>query len=70
MVTKKGVDRKLLWDNLISIKAKANKQPWMICGDFNVVNSLTEKWGSDKLNSYEIEFGQCLNKLEVLKPKV
>jgi hypothetical protein len=38
----------------------------MICGDFNVVKSLNEKWGSDKLNSYEVEFGNCLNDIEVL----
>ena len=41
----------------------------MICGDFNVVKSLSEKWGSDKLNSYEVEFVQCLNTLEVLDLK-
>jgi hypothetical protein len=65
----KGMDRKLLWNNLVSMKAKVKNQPWMICGDFNVVKSLSEKWGSDKLNSYEIEFGQCLNTFEVLDLK-
>ena len=62
----KGVDRKLLWNTLVSFKAIVGINPWMICGDFNVVKSLTEKWGSDKLNSYEVEFGKCLNDLEVL----
>jgi hypothetical protein len=27
---------------------------------------LEEKWGSDRLNSYELEFNDCLNNLEVL----
>jgi hypothetical protein len=38
----------------------------LVYGDFNVVKSLNEKWGSDKLNSYEVEFGKCLNDIEVL----
>jgi hypothetical protein len=61
----KGVDRKILWDNLVSMKARVNNQPWMICGDFNVIKSLSEKWGSDKLNSYEVEFGQYLEVLDL-----
>jgi hypothetical protein len=62
----KGLDRKLLWSNLSAMKTKVDDSPWMICGDFNVVKSLAEKWGSDRLNAYEVEFGQCLNDLEVL----
>jgi hypothetical protein len=62
----KGVDRKLLWNNLCSMKIRVAANPWMICGNFNVVLSLAEKWGSNKLNSYELEFGQCLNDLEVM----
>jgi exonuclease III len=62
----KGVDRKLLCMNLASMKTKVANNPWMICGDFNVVRSLAEKWGSKNLNSYEIEFGQCLNDLKVM----
>jgi hypothetical protein len=61
-----GVERRLLWVNLASMRARVANNPWMIGGDFNVVKSVAEKWGSDKLNSYEIEFGQCLNDLEVL----
>jgi hypothetical protein len=37
----KGVDRKLLWINLGSMKVKVANNPWMICGDFNVVKSLS-----------------------------
>lgn len=28
--------------------------------------SLQEKWGCDQLSNYEIEFGECLNQIEVL----
>jgi hypothetical protein len=62
----RGVDRQHLWTNLCSMKGKVGTNPWLICGDFNVVKTLEEKWGSNKLNSYEIEFGKCLNNLEVL----
>jgi len=41
----------------------------MLSGDFNVVEHLAEKWGSDSLNSYELEFGECLNDLEVINLK-
>jgi hypothetical protein len=50
-----GVDRKLLWNNLCSMKTKVGTSPWLICGDFNVVLSLAEKWGSHRLSSYDIE---------------
>jgi hypothetical protein len=56
-----GVDRRMLWGNLLYMKGKVLNNPWMICGDFNMVHSLAEKWGSIKLNSYESEFGNCLN---------
>jgi hypothetical protein len=62
----KGVDRKLLWMNLALMKTKVANNLWMICEDFNVVRSLAEKWGSNNLNSYEIEFWKCLNDLEVM----
>jgi hypothetical protein len=62
----KGVERKLLWASLASMKGRVAANPWMICGDFNIVKSLNEKWGSDKLNYYEVEFGNCLNDIEVL----
>ena len=61
-----GVDQRMLWGNLLSMKEKVLNNPWMICGDFNVVHSLAEKWGSIKPNSYEFEFGNCLNDIEVL----
>jgi endonuclease/exonuclease/phosphatase family metal-dependent hydrolase len=41
----------------------------MLCGDFNVVRHLEEKWGLDSLNSYDLEFGECLNDLEVVDLK-
>ena len=39
----KGLDRKMLWTNLGAMKIKVANSPWMICGDFNVVKSLTKK---------------------------
>ena len=39
----KGVDRKLMWMNLVSMKTTVANNPQMICGDFNVVKSLAEK---------------------------
>jgi hypothetical protein len=44
------------------MKIRVAANPWMI----NVAYSLAEKWRSDKLNSYELEFGKCLNDLEVM----
>jgi hypothetical protein len=40
--------------------------PWIPCSDFHSVRILEEKWGSDSLYSYEIEFNDCLNSLEVM----
>lgn len=61
----KGLERKSLWMTFLSMKLRAIFKPWLLCGDFNVVKSLAEKWGSTKLNSYEVEFGECLQDLEV-----
>jgi hypothetical protein len=66
ILSNQEVDRKLLWNNLYSMKTKVGTNPWLICEDFNVVLSLAEKWGSNRLSSYDIEFDQCLNDLEVL----
>jgi hypothetical protein len=54
---------------LYTIKNRLFPNPWMLSGDFNVVEHLAEKWGSDSLNSYELEFGECLNDLEVIDLK-
>jgi endonuclease/exonuclease/phosphatase family metal-dependent hydrolase len=62
----KAIDRRPLWQNLLSMKVKVASNPWILCGDFNVVRTLAEKWGLDRLNSYELEFGDCLNRLEVI----
>jgi hypothetical protein len=48
------------------VKIVVNSSPWLIGGDFNVVMHSKEKWGKDNLNSYELEFQDCLNNLEVL----
>jgi exonuclease III len=60
------VERRNLWQNLKSIKLRVVCGPWMLCGDFNSVWFLEEKWGSNSLNSYELEFHECLNGLEVV----
>jgi hypothetical protein len=61
----KSIERRPLWQHLHSIKARVSGHPWIISGDFNVVRNLDEKWGSHSLNTYEVEFGDCLNELEV-----
>jgi len=65
----KPLDRRSLWQHLYTIKNRLFPNPWMLSGDFNVVEHLAEKWGSDSLNSYELEFGECLNDLEVIDLK-
>lgn len=47
------------------VKEVVDSSPWPIGGDFNVVLSEKEKWGKEHVNSYEIDFKDCLNKLEV-----
>jgi len=42
-----------------------NACPWLLGGDFNVVLNEQEKWGKERLSSYEIEFRSCLHELEV-----
>jgi hypothetical protein len=61
----KPLDRRPLWQNLSSMKLNVAANPWIICGDFNVVRKLDEKWGSVSLNLYEKEFDDFLNNLEV-----
>jgi hypothetical protein len=62
------LDRRLLWQHLISIKARVSPNPWIVSSDFNVVRQLDEKWGSDRLSS-DLEFVDCLNNLEVIDLK-
>lgn len=40
--------------------------PWLLAGDFNVVKGTNEKWDEERLNGYEIDFGDCINQIEVL----
>jgi hypothetical protein len=61
----KGIERRTLWHSLKMVKIAVNSSPWLIGGDFNVVMHSKEKWGKDNLNSYELEFRDCLNTLEV-----
>jgi hypothetical protein len=62
----KPIDGRLLWQNLLSMKMGVVDDPWILCSDFDSVRFLEEKWGSNSLNSYEIEFNDCLNSLEVM----
>lgn len=34
-------------------------------GIFNVAKAMNEKWGKEKLNSYELDFKECISDLEV-----
>ncbi len=51
------------YGSLQFMKLRVASDPWILCGDFNVVRCLEEKWGSDCLTSYDLEFGDCLNNL-------
>lgn len=46
----KGVERKVLWQDLCAVKRIVGASPWLISGDFNVVKSVQEKWSRSKLN--------------------
>lgn len=61
----KGVDRKYLWSKFQGVKAIVNDGPWLLGGDFNVVLNVKEKWGKESLTSYEVDFNECVNRLEV-----
>lgn len=60
------MERRSLWQNLVHIKDQMGKVPLLLAEDFNVVKSMQETWDCDKLSSYETEFGECLNQIELL----
>jgi hypothetical protein len=60
-----GLDRRDLLQRLNYLKFSAGCLPWLIAGDFNVVQTTQEKWGSASLTRYEKEFGDCAFSLEV-----
>jgi len=47
------------------LKFFAGCLPWLIAGDFNVVQTTQEKWGSASPTCHEKEFGDCAFSLEV-----
>jgi hypothetical protein len=59
------LDRRDLLQRLNFLKFSAGCLPWLIAGDFNVVRTTQEKWGSASLTCYEKEFGDCVFSLEV-----
>jgi exonuclease III len=62
----KGVERRTLWQELIEVKGQIGDCPWLIIGgDFNVVKSHQDKWGTSGLSGYEQDFVNCVNRLEV-----
>jgi exonuclease III len=63
--SRKGAERRLLWQEMFGVKDHIGICPWIIGGDFNVVRSLQEKWGGSDLSGYERDFGDCINRLEV-----
>jgi hypothetical protein len=50
----KGIERRMLWQELVSVKVQVGAFPWLIAGDFNVVRCQQEKWGNC-IQSLEIE---------------
>jgi hypothetical protein len=59
------LDRRDLLQRLNFLKFSAGCLPWLIAGDFNVVRTTQEKWGSASLTCYEKEFGDCVFSLKV-----
>jgi hypothetical protein len=60
-----GLDRRDLLQRLNFLKFSAGCLPWLIAGDFNVVRTTQEKWGSASLTCYEKEFQHSVFSLEV-----
>lgn len=43
-------NRKILWDNLEQIFI-THTLPWVLCGDFNEINSTADKFGGNPINN-------------------
>ena len=61
----KGVERNVLWDNLVQFCRQVRGFPWILAGDFNVIRNANEKLDCLTVGCYENEFNSCLDKLEV-----
>jgi hypothetical protein len=61
----KGIERRMLWQELVSVKAQVGTFPWLIAGDFNVVRCQQEKWGTYGISGYEIDFVNFIQSLEI-----
>jgi hypothetical protein len=46
------------------LKRGLNSFPWLLVGDFNAIRSHKENWGGGGLSCYDIEFDDCINKIE------
>jgi exonuclease III len=60
-----GIERRRMLNQLEVIKNFVGTFPWMLASDFNVICRQQEKWGNGRLNCYEIEFVECLKRIEV-----
>jgi hypothetical protein len=50
---------------LVSVRARVGAFPWLTASDFNVIRSHQEKWGKSGFSCYELEFVDCINRLEI-----
>jgi len=61
----KGIPRREMMNELVAVKSLVGNFPWLLTGDFNVIRYQHEKWKPNILNNYEIEFCDCIARLEV-----
>ena len=62
----KHMDRRSLWNSLQKHKNLVSNNPWLLCGDFNVMLDVKDSsFGSSVMTKGMCEFTDCVNEIEV-----
>ena len=62
----KGVERRRLWNHLISLKSSLSDEPWTLAGDFNIIAHHSESCTAALMvNSDNKEFTEAMHRLFV-----